>query len=245
MIASDQPDCFPPYVLVAVSSREDGTMLDRTANQRHQPSVVENRKKFCLNAGIPYEACVYQIISYEPDATYRTIQEVTRPNTNGVYADALYTEVPGVGMFLPVADCVPTVLYDLKKHSLALAHMGRHASIAKTIAKTVEYMVKRGSNPADIRIWMGPSVAKQNYVLEYFDHMADDDWKPYARIEQDGIHLDLAGFNTALAIKAGVPAENIVASAINTAKDTHYFSHSQGDTNGRFATVVMLGTKFE
>ena len=46
MIASDQPTCFPDEMLVRVSSRSDGMMLDR-ANEAHHPSVVVNRKVFC------------------------------------------------------------------------------------------------------------------------------------------------------------------------------------------------------
>lgn len=240
MIAQDQPNCFGPEVLAAVSSRSDGTMLDRTKDDRHDSQVVANRQKFCEAAGLSYATCVYQIISYAPDTPFDTIKEVDAPNTEGVFADVLYTETPGVAMFLPVADCVGTVVYDPKRRALALAHLGRHASIAKALSQTIEFFKQKGSDPADIRIWMGPSVAKDDYVLEYFDHQTDTDWQNYVDSRADGVHLDLAGYNKALAIKAGVPETNICVSDVNTARDTNYFSHSQGDTNGRFAVVAQM-----
>ena len=37
MIRADQPTCFPPELLVSVSSSSDGTMLDRTLGETHHP----------------------------------------------------------------------------------------------------------------------------------------------------------------------------------------------------------------
>ncbi|HCR56042.1 TPA: hypothetical protein DIV49_03640 [Candidatus Saccharibacteria bacterium] len=240
MISTDQPTCFPENVLVAVSSREDGSVLDRTRDNRHDPEMVENRRRFCAASGLEYDQCVYQIISYDDGNTFDTIGEVTRPDSEGVHADVLYTETPGVGMFLPIADCVGTVVYDSVRHALALAHIGRHASVAKTLTKTIEFFKQKGSDVQDITIWMAPSVAKHDYILTWFDHLTDEDWEGFVSQEQDGIHLDLSGLNKALAVRAGVPEANIYVSNVNTATDPHYFSHSQGDTNGRFAVVAQL-----
>ena len=143
-------------------------------------------------------------------------------------------------MFLPIADCVGTVVYDSVRHALALAHIGRHASVAKTLTKTIEFFKQKGSDVQDITIWMAPSVAKHDYILTWFDHLTDEDWEGFVSQEQDGIHLDLSGLNKALAVRAGVPEANIYVSNVNTATDPHYFSHSQGDTNGRFAVVAQL-----
>ncbi len=239
MILEDQPDCFP-NLRVAVSSRNDGSMLDRTADNRHDEASVQNRSRFCEQAGMSYAQSVYQIISYTPEASFDVVATVQQPNTNGVFADILYTETPGVALFLPIADCVGTVIYDPRRHALALAHLGRHASIAKTMSKAVEYFKQQGSDPADLVVWMSPHVAKHDYILSYFDHMTDKDWQDYASQESDGIHLDLAGFNASLAYRSGVRRDNIHISTVNTARDTHYFSHSQGDVNARFAVVAQL-----
>ncbi len=50
MITTDQPACFPSNVQVALSSRADGTMLDRTLGT-HSPEIIDNREKFCASQG--------------------------------------------------------------------------------------------------------------------------------------------------------------------------------------------------
>ena len=240
MIAADQPAGLPQELLVAVSSREDGTMLDRSLGDRHASEIVANRKKFCDEVGINYENCVYQIISYTPEATFRVITDVSGPNAEGVVADVLYTEKPGVGLFLPIADCVGTIIYDPKRKALALAHLGRHASLADTITKTIKFFVAKGSNAADLHIWMAPSVKQQSYRMEYFDKATDPLWQSYCLEKDGGFYLDMQGYNQSRAITAGASAENIVVSSVDTATDAHYFSHSQGDQQGRFAVVAEL-----
>ncbi len=240
MIAADQPTCFPSNVSVHVSSREDGTMLDRTLASRHDERIVANRQKFCDQVDSSFADCVYQIISYTGDMQFDMIREVVEPNVEGVFADVLYTETPGVGLFLPIADCVGTVIYDPVRRAIALAHLGRHASIAKTMRKTIEFFARKGSVPRDLVVWMAPSVSKDSYAMEYFDHADDADWRAFAVVREGKIYLDLAGFNARLAVQAGVLAQNIYRSSIDTATDEHYFSHFRGDTTGRFAVLAMM-----
>lgn len=240
MIIADQPSCFSDDVRVHVSSRQDGSMRDRTLENMHDAAVVKNREAFCESVGINYSDCVYQIIRYGDDCTYDIIGDVDRPDTDGVWADVLYTEKSGVGLFLPVADCIATVIYDPKRQALALAHLGRHASVAKTMTKTIEFFQSQGSNAEDIIIWMAPSVAQQSYRMQYFDEKNDPDWSSYTKSRDNGVYLDMAGFNRNLAQQCGVKAENMYDSAIDTATNPNYFSHSHGDTKGRFAVVAMM-----
>lgn len=240
MIAADQPSCFPSDLLVAVSSRDDGTMLDRSLENRHDPSIVANRTAFCAQAGANYENTAYQIILYDENQSYDTIAQVDKADPEGVCADALYTEMAGVGLFLPVADCVATIVYDPERKALTSAHLGRHASIAKLMTKLVNFMIEKGSDASNLIVWMAPSVGRDSYRMDYFDHLDDPDWAGFA-VQRDGaVYLDLAGFNAQLANNEGVPVENIHTSSVDTATDTNYFSHSQGDSTGRFAVFSQI-----
>jgi copper oxidase (laccase) domain-containing protein len=215
-------------------------MLDRTIENIHDEAIVANRKRFCQAVGIDYRECAYQQIRYNDDSTYDVIREVDQPDSIGVAADVLYTKVSGVGLFLPIADCIGTILYDPVRKALALAHLGRHASVAGAMKKTIEFFIEKGSSPADIIIWMSPGVAQKNYRMAYFDKLNDPDWQSYAERRNDGVYLDLVGFNRTSAQQAGVLAENIHSSAVDTATDQNYFSHSRGDVAARFAVVVMM-----
>ncbi len=244
MIAADQPACFPPNLLVAVSSKDDGTMLNRIRG-RHVADVLENRRRFCDQIGVTYDDVVYHVISYNQAQTFNATIEVTefdttQHNNEGIFADALYTEMAGVGLFLPVADCIATVIYDPKRRALMLAHLGRHSTVAQLMTRAIQYFVERGSQAKDLQIWMSPSITQKNYRMEYFNHANDMNWHNFCHQTADGIYLDMQGFNRSLAIQAGVPADNIFISPIDTADNPNYFSHSSGDTAGRIAVVAMM-----
>ena len=244
MIAADQPAYFPSDLLVAVSSKDDGTMLNRIRG-RHVSEVLENRRRFCDHIGVKYDDVVYHVISYDQAQTFDTIAEVTETdtvkcNSEGIFADALYTEVAGVGLFLPVADCIATVIYDPKRRALMLAHLGRHSTVAQLMTRAIQYFVEHGSQAKDLQIWMSPSITQKNYRMDYFDHTNDTNWHNFCRQTADGIYLDMQGFNRSLAVRAGVPGDNIFISPIDTADDPNYFSHSAGDTEGRFAVLAEI-----
>ena len=244
MIAADQPTCFPSDLLVAVSSKDDGTMLDRIRG-RHVADVLENRRRFCNQLGINYDDVVYHVISYDQAQTFDATVEVAETDTvkynnEGIFADALYTEMAGVGLLLPVADCIATVIYDPKRRALMLAHLGRHSTVAQLMSRAVRYFVERGSQAKNLQIWMSPSITQKNYRMDYFDHTNDTNWQNFCRQTADGIYLDMQGFNRSLAVQAGVLAENIFISPIDTADNPNYFSHSSGDVAGRAAVVAMM-----
>lgn len=242
MIERDQPMCFPPTVTVRVSSVSDGTMLDKSRGVHH-PEIVANRTVFVEASGLAYDQTVYQRIMYDERQSYDTIERVTSADTQvhreEVHADAIITTKPDVGLFLPVADCVATALYDPVTGQLALAHLGRHSTIANLMTKVIAEMVEGGANPADIIIWMAPSVKKAHYVMEYFDLIDTDEWHDFATREADGIHLDLQGYNRAAAVMNGVKGANIYISSVDTAASSDYFSHSNGQA-GRFAVFATI-----
>ena len=244
MVRTDQPTYFPPELLIAVSSKDDGTMLNRICG-RHVAEVLENRRQFCDQIGVKYDDVVYHVISYDRAQTFDNIAEVTETDTvkynnEGIFADALYTETIGIGLFLPVADCIATVIYDPKRRALMLAHLGRHSTVAQLMSQAVQYFVERGSQAKDLQIWMSPSITQKNYRMDYFYHTNDTNWRNFCRQTANGIYLDMQGFNRSLAVQAGVPGDNIFISPIDTADDPNYFSHSAGDTGGRFAVLAEI-----
>ena len=108
------------------------------------------------------------------------------------------------------------------------------------MTRAIQYFVEHGSQAKDLQIWMSPSITQKNYRMDYFDHTNDTNWHNFCRQTADGIYLDMQGFNRSLAIQAGVPAENIFISPIDTADNPNYFSHSSGDIGGRFVVVACM-----
>lgn len=244
MIVTDQPNCFPSDVLVAVSSRHDGSVLDRAIGV-HDETIVSNRTQFCESIGQSYGAFAFQRIIYAEGASYELLAEVdgrsTTAHTSEVVADGLFTRTAGVGLMLPVADCVATVVYDPVGRSLALLHLGRHSTLTSLVVKTVAHFVSEGSLPTDLIVWMSPSAKRDSYTLDYFNHAADPRWEGFLDKSADGdFQLDLPGYNRQRFIDAGVMPQNIHISPVDTVTSPEYFSHSAGDTHERFAVLAMM-----
>jgi len=243
VIAADQPSCFPSDIFVALSSRSDGTMLDRAIGV-HDGTIQSNRTTFCSQLGISYGDVVFQRIVYDDTQTYDRLVEVgerdTTKRVSEVRGDALFTSTPGVGMLLPVADCVATVVYDPAHRYLALLHLGRHSSLTDLIAQTVAYFVERGSSPADLIVWMSPNVHQSHYRMDYFAQADAPEWRSFVEHRSDGVYIDLQGHNKQQFMNAGVSAAHIYESPHNTAEHDEYYSHSNGDVSGRFAVIAMM-----
>ena len=243
MIQKDQPTCFPENVQVMLSSVDDGTMLDRSIGV-HDNSVVSNRQNFCQNNGIDYNDVVYQRIVYSDVRTYDLIAEVddgsTTKNTSEVVADALYTRAKNVALMLPVADCVATVVYDPKTETLAMIHLGRHSTLTPLLSRILKKMTDDGANPSDIIVWMSPNAHASHYVMEYFDQADEPSRQGFCEKQPDGYHIDLQEYNRSVCFKYGLRADNVHISPVNTVASSDYFSHSAGDTHGRFAVLAMM-----
>lgn len=243
MIIADQPDCFGERVLALVSSKDDGTMLDKAMGV-HNGSIVSNRTRLCEAVGLDYGDTVYQRIMYDSAQTYAHIADVDEHSTtrhvSEIVADALYTTSPGVVLMLPVADCIATVIYDPTRQALAMAHLGRHSSYAKLATKIVAHFVADGSRPENLIVWMSPHAGRQSYRLEWFDRSDDPDWQGYFEYRDGGVYLDLAGYNSELFEGAGVKSTHIYRSHVDTQTDEHYFSHQRGDTTGRIAVIAKM-----
>ena len=243
MIAADQPPGFPPELLIGFSSRSDGTMLDRS-KAFDDVRVVDRRRRFCEMNGINYDDCVYQRIIYTDEATYQVVVEVdgsaTAKYTPGVVADALVTSVAGVGLFLPVADCVATVIYDPDLRCLALLHLGRHSTVAGLLPRVLRRFTDQGSHPSRMLVWMSPSAQRRSYRLAYFADQDDARWAPFCDVTPEGVFLDMQGYNRQQCLDAGIAEDNIFVSDRDTMTDEGYFSHAAGDVGDRMALVVMI-----
>lgn len=243
VIAADQFTNLPPGLSIVFSSRVNGTVLDRTG-PTHAPNSILTRQALCHRSEMDYADMVYQRIIYSNAASYDVVVEVDASDTTrfkpDVTADGLFTQRPGVGLFLPVADCIATVLYDPERRLLAQLHMGRHSTRTDILSRTLRQFIDHGSKVADIQVWMAPAATKASYVLDYFEPYHEQAWQGYVDKKPDGYYLDLQGYNRAVLEAAGVLPGAITVSPINTMQDERYFSHARGDVTGRFAVIAMM-----
>ncbi|MFO0971264.1 MAG: polyphenol oxidase family protein [Candidatus Saccharimonadales bacterium] len=232
MVVEDQPACFGDRVIGFVSSIDEGQMSLGWDDPVEE--VLANRSCFLGECGLTIDQATIVQVRYTPSSRYDVIKEVSAKDcgvgmrrADGPIAGCLIAGVPGVALFLPVADCIPAILYDPKNHVLALAHLGRHNSIANLTTKVVKHLQSSfKSNPADLLVWLGPSISPENYALERVDFAKNDEnWKPYTQKVDNGFLVDLRGYAQNSFLKAGVKKSGIFHSGNNTATHPKYWSH--------------------
>jgi len=247
MIKADQPDCFDhTKLVVAVSSAADGQM--QLGWHESDQEVATNRQRFLATSEIETGKLALVKVEYQPEANYDIIKVVDSTISETTRADCLVTATPHIALFLPIADCVGTVIYDPVHNVVALAHLGRHSSIAKLAQKTVTFLSAHySSQPSDLIIWMAPSIQAPYYVLDLADFATDDpDWQTFCNPTDAGFSLNLQGYNRNLFERSGVMPTNIHTSSVNTANNSVYWSHFIETTHKketpppRFAVVAML-----
>ena len=181
---------------------------------------------------------------------------MTREELEGY--DVFMTTLPGVAIGVRTADCVPVLLYDPVKQVVAVAHAGWKGTVLHVTEKTVKVMtVKYGSNAADIRAVIGPSIGPDSFqvgedVAEYFKNAGfpmDEIWSFQGKGDgtpmSGGHHIDLWKANQWLLQQAGVKPENIQVCGIDTFTDPSFFSaRREGLQCGRIINSIILDKRF-
>lgn len=233
MIINDQPTIFGDALIAAVSSVGDGNM---SFKQGDLNETLKNRERFLAAADIQPENTTLVQVTFEGVTDFARYTIVTDDDKGrGMFepvsdlpADALVTTQPGHALFLPLADCTGVILYDVRQRILMVSHIGRHSAEIDGAQLSVEYLAEQfATDPRDVKVWLSPAVGKATYPLH----------KKNGRSLHEVILEQLS--------VAGVPAENIEASPINTAISEGYFSHSEflagnRSSNGRFAIVAQM-----
>ncbi len=220
-------------LFTATSYAADGSMYDAT--HPDDETIQENRRQWCRSLGISYDSLIRVSISYEKDdfCVYREVGEDDRglgvhERPEGHFADALVTRTPHVTLFLPVADCIATVLYDARQQIVMLSHLGRHSLEQDGGYKSVRYLIETyGSRLEDIEVRVSPAPSKESYTI----HALDDKGMKETLFEQ--------------LKRVGIFSNQIHDNPAETDKDGRYYSHSaflrgEQSEDGRYAVVARL-----
>lgn len=149
--------------------------------------------------------------------------------------DALITNIPGICLMVTVADCVPIILYDLKKTAIGAVHAGWKGTLKLIAQNTVNLLKKEfGTTTKDLIVGIGPSTGPCCYEVA------------------PNTHFNLWRANKDQLIKSGVREENIeIAEICTKCRVDQFFSAraareeaahgnaSKGKT-GRFGAGIMI-----
>lgn len=151
--------------------------------------------------------------------------------------DALVTNDPGVTLLITAADCAQILVVDPRRGAVGIAHAGWRGTAAGMTTKVVAAMMAEfGSEPADLRLAIGPSLGP--CCARFSDpHNELPAWcEPYIH----GQYVDLWSMNAAQARAAGLRDDHVaVAGVCTVCRRDLFFSH-RGDhgKTGRFAAAI-------
>lgn len=160
-------------------------------------------------------------------------------------ADAVLTELRGVGIGVSTADCVPILLADRDGRVAAAVHAGWRGTLSRILDAVLEKMNEEyGIDPSRLNAAIGPSIKKCCYEVDYdvaslfMDRF--DDWSEYL---SPGVNrkyfLDLTGANRNGLERAGVT--NIEVIDICTNCDHEFYSYRrEGKGVGSQLSVIGL-----
>lgn len=163
-------------------------------------------------------------------------------------ADSLITDVPGLPLVAFSADCCTVLLHDPVRRCIGAVHAGWKGTALGVVRRAVEAMAAEfGSNGADIRAALGPSIGVCCFetdadvpeaVLAGFGPEAE----PFIERRGSKFHVDLKGVNRAWLLRAGVEAAHIETHPDCTAcRLDRYWSHRVlGARRGGQIAVIAL-----
>jgi polyphenol oxidase len=217
---------------VAISEIHDGTMY--VPSDQTNEMVIQNRRAWLTKNDIAFEDTTRLYITYDTDSfcRYRVVDASNKGegmrDGETEHVDALVTTEPGHALFLPVADCVATTLFDEGHGVLMLSHLGRHSLEQDGGARSVAFLEETfGTRPEELKVWLGPAPNKAAYPIFALDN----------RGMKEVVFEQLQ--------RAGVKTANITDNDADTVTDDRYFSYSEflkgnQPTEGRFAMVAVM-----
>lgn len=249
MIKADQPTIFDKSkVNTLLSSKSDGNTRPEWGPQADVERTVG---MLAEQIGVSADNVVVINVGGNQDV-WDEIEDVTSAKGRGLFdpqerivADALVTNLPGAVLMLPVADCNAVAIHDPVQNVLALVHLGWQSTVAHLATKVVEHLQhKHRSSATNLRVYFSPAIKVESYVFDDVSQADDPAWKDFLHVTENGVGVDLPGYNRQRFIEAGVPAENIEVCPVNTATSEEYYSHYRsvrsGAPEGRFALLVGL-----
>ena len=213
--------------------------------------VRENYRRFCAAVGADREGLVFS--SQVHSDVVRTVTSADRgkglDRKTDYDADGLITDVPGLGLTVFGADCLPILLYDPVRRVVAAVHAGWRGTALGIVERAVEKMTGHyGCRPADILAAIGPGIDRccfethedvPNAMTEALGAAA----LRFIEVLPTGkFRVDLKGLNTVRLEHAGVLSGHIaVSDACTVCRSDKYWSHrATHGQRGSQAAVIKL-----
>jgi len=152
-------------------------------------------------------------------------------------ADALATNLSGLGLVIKIADCQSILLVDPQSRIIANIHSGWRGSVQNIAGKTVRYLKDRfGLNPAETLAPVSPSLGPCcAQFVNYRKEIPEELWSFQVRPE----YFDFWAITRDQLRTAGIGGRNIeFAARCTVCGKAEFFSYRAEGATGRMASVI-------
>jgi YfiH family protein len=205
-------------------------------------NIARNRTLLAATLGADHLLSCYQVHS-------ASVVPVQTPWTVRPQADAMVTDVPGIGLCILTADCTPVLFADSGAGIIGAAHAGWKGALAGALEKTVEAMVRLGAERTRIQAAIGPTIGQASYEVgpEFRDtFMAQSAGSELLFLpgKGDRFQFDLPGFARQRLDASGIGQITDIGHDTCAMEDTYFSNrrrnHRGEPDYGRNGSVIML-----
>lgn len=183
------------------------------------------------------------------------VQIVDETNINNYFdnTDGLITNLKNVALATSLADCQGILIYDPNKRVIGNVHSGWRGTLKRIVINAIHLMEEKfNSNPADIEIYICPSILKCCFEVdedvdilfrnEFNDINIDEFIETKDKTKNQKFYIDTVGINKAVLVKEGIKQENIITSNICTKcnSDKIHSYRADGKNAGRNLSIIMM-----
>ncbi len=160
-------------------------------------------------------------------------------------ADWIITNVPGVGVGILTADCVPLLLYDPVKKAVGAVHAGWRGAVEGVVVNAIEGMrLAFGTQAQDLHVWIGPHARTCCYCVDtpFYETVLQKKYGTAAwHRTADALFFDLSNCCHDQLEQAGIQMINCIDSGICTICDESYCSYRrEKETAQRNISIIGL-----
>ncbi|MBN9100323.1 MAG: peptidoglycan editing factor PgeF [Pseudonocardia sp.] len=198
--------------------------------------VAANRRRLSAELGVP--VVFLEQIHGNRVAVIDAVPGPDEPDREAT--DAVVTALPGVGVAVLAADCVPVLLADPVAGVVGAAHAGRVGAAAGVIPAVVEAMVGLGASAEALEVLLGPAVCGLCYEVPAAMRAQVESRLPGSavRTRKGTPGLDLrAGLYQQL---TDLGVSRIDADPRCTMEERTLYSHRRDGRTGRLAAITWL-----
>jgi YfiH family protein len=178
-----------------------------------------------------------------------TVAVLTSVPEGRIVADAMVTNVPGIGLGILTADCQPVLFADASAGVIGAAHAGWRGARDGVLEATIAAMVDLGARPGQISAVIGPSISQAAYEVgpEFVNSFTADDpanSRFFVNGQGDRMLFDLPSFGLHRLRQAGVGHAEWTG-ACTYADPARFYSYRRtthaGEADyGRLISVIRL-----